>query len=77
MNQYEKVGAFAVRALGLAMFFLGVLGPIATVISEVEGHGLPDYPADKWRACITYVLMGSVLMVIGNRIGGLLGRGLA
>ncbi len=76
MNHYQKMAIFAVRVAGVTMAAVGAMGPITIAVSDVLGRGLPKHPAERWTGSLSWVIWGIVLVLLANRIGRLLGKGL-
>lgn len=76
MNHYQKASTFVLRACGLVLAIIGLMGPIMAISLAALGRGLPEYPAERWRGSLTYAIVGILLMVFAKQIGRLLGRGL-
>jgi hypothetical protein len=75
MNQYQKVGIFAARIIGIGMAFYGAMLLISVALLLVSVP-MPGQARVFWMMPFIWIAIGVVLVKKASRIGEFLGMGL-
>ena len=76
MNQYQRIGTFIIRVVGLVVCAVGLMGLIHILFLQVFGGDSSSIPEQRRIASAIWAAFGLLLLVLARRLGEFLGRGL-